>query len=54
MKLKDINLFKTKPKAELQAMLPGLLLKLQELKLKQANSSEVKYKIALIKTLCNN
>ena len=54
MKLKDIKLFKIKPKAELQALLPGLTEELKTLKLKQGNRAEVRYKIALIKTLCNN
>ncbi len=54
MKLRDIKIFKTKPKAELAAMLPGLTKELKELKLKQGNASEVRYKIALIKTICNN
>lgn len=54
MKLKDIKLLKTKSKEELKALLPGLIKERQELKLKQGNASEVKYKIALIKTLCSN
>lgn len=54
MKLKEIKLFKAKPKAELAALLPGLEKERQELKLGQKPSREVKYQIALIKTLCNN
>ena len=54
MKLKDIKLLKTKSKEELVVLLPGLTKELRELKLKQTNASEVKYKIALIKTLCSN
>ena len=54
MKLKDIKIFKTKPKQELKSLLPGLIKEQQELKLKPGNASEVKYKIALIKTLCSN
>lgn len=54
MKLRDIKIFKTKPQPELKALLPGLVKERQELKLKQGNASEVKYKIALIKTLCSN
>jgi len=54
MKLKDIKLFKTKPQAELEALLPGLFQELTALKLKQGKAGAVKYKIALIKTLCNN
>ena len=54
MKLKDIKLLKTKSKAELQTMLPELIKELKELKLKPADASEVKYKIALIKTICSN
>lgn len=54
MKLRDIKIFKTKPKPELKALLPGLIKEQRELKLKQGNASEIKYKIALIKTLCSN
>ena len=54
MKLKDIKLLKTKSKEELKALLPGLVKEQQDLKLKQGNASEVRYKIALIKTLCSN
>jgi len=54
MKLRDIKLLKTKSKEELKVLLPGLIKERQELKLKQGNASEVKYKIALIKTLCSN
>ena len=54
MKLKDIKILKTKPKEELKALLPALAKELKDLKLKQANRSEGKYKIALIKTLCSN
>ena len=54
MKLTDIKLLKTKSKEELAALLPGLTKELKDLKLKQGNSSEVRYKIALIKTLCSN
>ncbi len=54
MKLKDIKILKTKSKEELKALLHGLIKERQELKLKQGNASEIKYKIALIKTLCSN
>ena len=53
MKLKDIKILKTKSKAELQAMLPELIRKSKELKLKQESRAEVKYQIALIKTVCS-
>lgn len=53
MKLKDIKIFKTKSKAELAALLPGLKQKLQEQKLKGESRAEVRYQIALIKTLCS-
>ena len=54
MKLKDIKLLKQKAPEELKAMLPGLTRQLQELKLKRQSAGEVKYKIAFIKTICNN
>lgn len=52
MKLKDIKLLKTKSPAELKAMLPSLAKQRQEFKLKKTDASEIKYQIAVIKTLC--
>lgn len=54
MKLKDIKIFKSRSKAELLALLPELIKEQQKLKLNQQPTAEVKYKIALIKTICNN
>jgi hypothetical protein len=53
MKLKDINLFKQKSKSELEALLPALQRERQEAKLKKTPVKDIKYKIALIKTICS-
>jgi hypothetical protein len=54
MKLKDIKLMKQKSQEELKALLPGLTRDLRQAKLDKKPTKDIKYQIAVVKTICNS